>query len=47
MLNKVDGIRRKLKKILDKRSYLKKEEELAGFEEESIQKKVKGLDKKS
>ncbi|CDW88843.1 fha domain protein [Stylonychia lemnae] len=45
MLNKVEGIRRQLKKLLDKKTKLKSESELE-FDDKPIQGKLRGIDKK-
>ena len=46
MINKIEGIRRKLRKILDKRYALKKEEELE-FDETKAKGQLRGIDKKA
>lgn len=45
MLNKVEGIRRQLKKLIDKKAKLKSESELE-FDDKPVQGKLKGIDKK-
>ena len=45
MLSKIEGVRRQLKKLLDKRAKLKNQEEIE-FDDKPIQWKLKGIDKK-
>eukprot|EP00347_Sterkiella_histriomuscorum_P006871 403351118 len=45
MLNKVEGIRRQLKKLLDKKSKLKNDQDME-FDDKPIQGQLKGIDKK-
>lgn len=45
MINKIEGIRRNFKKLLEKRGKFKQQEELE-FDEKAITGKLKGLDKK-
>ena len=44
-MNKVEGIRKQLKKLLDKKTDFKREEELQ-FDDTKIKGKLKGIDKK-
>jgi flagellar capping protein FliD len=46
MINKIEGIRRQLKKIIDKKFKLKNQEELE-FDDTKVKNELKGVDKKA
>jgi hypothetical protein len=46
MLNKIDGIRRQLKKLIDKKFKLKNQEELE-FDDTKVKGELRGLDKRA
>ena len=46
MINKIEGVRRQLTKIIDKKFKLKNQEELE-FDDSKIKTNLKGIDKKA